>query len=154
MLDIGWTELLVIGIVALIVVGPKDLPLLFRRLGEFTGKARAMAREFSTAMDRAADESGVRDVQKNLRDVANPKKMGVDAFKSATDDLTAWDPDKAAGKSADMTAAKQAEAAAGDMKAAETPATPTGTGGDAPDAAPVGTGDDAPGPAPRDEKTA
>ncbi len=154
MLDIGWTELLVIGIVALIVVGPKDLPLLFRRLGEFTGKARAMAREFSSAMDRAADEAGVRDVQKNLRDVANPKKMGLDAFKSATDDLTAWDPDKAAGKGADKTAARQAEAAAGDMKAAETPATPTGKGADAPDAAQAQTGDEAPEPAPRDEKTA
>ena len=44
MLDLGWSELLVIGIVALIVVGPKDLPVLFRNLGRFMGKARGMAR--------------------------------------------------------------------------------------------------------------
>ena len=58
MLDLGWSELLVIGIVALIVVGPKDLPVLFRNLGRFMGKARGMAREFSRAMNDAADESG------------------------------------------------------------------------------------------------
>ena len=54
MLDIGWSELLVIGVVALIVVGPKDLPVMFRTLGRFTAKARSMAREFQRAMDDAA----------------------------------------------------------------------------------------------------
>ncbi|MDM7458992.1 MAG: Sec-independent protein translocase protein TatB, partial [Paracoccus sp. (in: a-proteobacteria)] len=44
MLDIGWTELLLIGVVALIVVGPRDLPKLFHSLGRITAKARGMAR--------------------------------------------------------------------------------------------------------------
>ena len=44
MFDLGWTELLVIGVVALIVVGPKDLPVLFRNVGRFMGKMRGMAR--------------------------------------------------------------------------------------------------------------
>ncbi len=57
MFDIGWTELLVIGIVALIVVGPKDLPLMFHALGQFTAKARGMAREFQRAMEDAAEGS-------------------------------------------------------------------------------------------------
>lgn len=87
MIDIGWSELLVIGVVALIVVGPKDLPIMFRRMGEFTGKARAMAREFTRAMDKAADEAGVKDVQKDLKNIANPKQMGLDAIKDATGDL-------------------------------------------------------------------
>ena len=56
MFDLGWTELLVIGVVALIVVGPKDLPMLFRNVGRFVGKARGMAREFSRAMEDAAAE--------------------------------------------------------------------------------------------------
>ena len=56
MFDLGWTELLVIGIVALIVIGPKDLPMMFRRVGQFVGRARSMAREFSRAMDDAADD--------------------------------------------------------------------------------------------------
>ena len=42
MFDLGWTELLVIGIVALIVVGPKDLPILFRKVGQFVGKAKGI----------------------------------------------------------------------------------------------------------------
>ncbi|NCW53489.1 MAG: twin-arginine translocase subunit TatB, partial [Rhodobacteraceae bacterium] len=57
MFDLGWTELLVIGIVALIVIGPKDLPVMFRKVGQFVGKARGMAREFSRAMDDAADQA-------------------------------------------------------------------------------------------------
>lgn len=87
MLDIGWSELLVVGVVALIVVGPKDLPILFRRMGEFTGQAKRMAREFTRAMDQAADEAGVKDIQKDLRKMANPKQMGLDAFKDATGDI-------------------------------------------------------------------
>lgn len=75
MLDIGWTELLIIGVVALIVVGPKDLPKMFRTLGEFTGKARAMAREFQRAMESAADEAGVKDVARELRDTASGRKL-------------------------------------------------------------------------------
>ncbi|MCB1361174.1 MAG: twin-arginine translocase subunit TatB [Rhodobacter sp.] len=67
MFDIGWSEMMVVGVVALIVVGPKDLPKMFHTLGEFTGKARGMAREFQRAMDAAARESGVNDVVKDLR---------------------------------------------------------------------------------------
>ena len=81
---IGGMELLVIGVVALIVVGPKDLPGMFRTLGQFTAKARGMAREFTQAMEAAADEAGVKDVSKTLRDAANPKKMGLDAVRKAT----------------------------------------------------------------------
>ncbi|MFD0978480.1 Sec-independent protein translocase protein TatB [Tropicimonas aquimaris] len=84
MLDLGWSELLVIGVVALIVVGPKDLPVMFRTLGKFTARLRAMARDFTRAMEDAADEAGVKDVAKDLRNVTNPKAMGVDALKKAT----------------------------------------------------------------------
>ncbi|MEL6681640.1 MAG: Sec-independent protein translocase protein TatB [Pseudomonadota bacterium] len=84
MFGLGWSEMLVIGIVALIVIGPKDLPGLFRSMGQFTGKARMMAREFSRAMEQAADESGVKDVQKSLKAAANPKQFGVEKIKEAT----------------------------------------------------------------------
>ncbi len=84
MFGLGWSELLVVGIVALIVIGPKDLPGLFRTVGQFTGKARMMAREFSRAMDQAADQSGVKDISKTLNAAANPKKFGADKLKEAT----------------------------------------------------------------------
>lgn len=84
MFGLGWSELLVVGIVALIVIGPKDLPGLFRTVGQWTGKARMMAREFQRAMEQAADQSGMKDVSKTLNAAANPKKFGVDKLKEAT----------------------------------------------------------------------
>lgn len=90
MLDLGWTELLVIGVVALIVVGPKDLPKMFRTLGQFTAKARNMAREFQRAMDEAADSSGVKDVARDFRKATDPQGMGLDELNK----LKNWDPMK------------------------------------------------------------
>jgi len=84
MFDLGWTELLVIGVVALIVVGPKDLPVLFRNVGRFMGKMRGMAREFSSAMSDAADESGVKGMASDLRKMSNPLDTVAQAAKSAT----------------------------------------------------------------------
>ncbi len=88
MFDIGWTELLVIGVVALIVVGPKDLPKMFKTLGQMTAKARNMAREFQRAMEDAADASGVKDVARDLRGMTDPQGMGLDELKKFKN----WDP--------------------------------------------------------------
>lgn len=75
MFDVGWSELLIIGVVALIVVGPKDLPKMFRTLGQLMGKARGMAREFTRAMEAAADDAGVKDVAKTFRDTTSGKSL-------------------------------------------------------------------------------
>jgi sec-independent protein translocase protein TatB len=102
MFDLGWTELLVVGVVALIVVGPKDLPILFRRVGQFVGKAKGMAREFSTAMNDAADESGMREMSSNLnkslKAATNPMGAAMDGVKSAAKSLTDLDPESETGK--------------------------------------------------------
>lgn len=95
MLDIGWSELLVIGVVALIVVGPKDLPEMFRTLGRMTAKARNMAREFQRAMEAAADETGVKDVAKDVQNITSPRSMGLEAVKQAAEKFEKWDPMKA-----------------------------------------------------------
>ena len=84
MFGLGWSEMVLVAIVALIVIGPKDLPGMFRTMGEFTGKARGMAREFSRAMEAAADDSGVKDISKSLKAAANPQKFGVDKIREAT----------------------------------------------------------------------
>lgn len=95
MFDIGWSELLLIGIVALIVVGPRDLPALFRALGRMTAKARGMAREFSNAMEDAARDSGLDEASKSLRDVkglTSKKGLGIDRLERAVDKFEKWDP--------------------------------------------------------------
>lgn len=97
-MDIGWSELLVIGIVALIVIGPKDLPGMFRELGRFTAKLRAMGREFSRAMEEAGRETGVKDVAEDLKKITSPKAMGLEAVKSAADKFEKWDPLKNAAR--------------------------------------------------------
>jgi sec-independent protein translocase protein TatB len=65
--DIGGTELLVIAAVALIVVGPKDLPVLLRKLGQFIGKLRGMANEFRTSFDEMARQSELDDLRKEVQ---------------------------------------------------------------------------------------
>lgn len=92
MFDIGMTELLVIGVVALIVVGPKDLPGLFRTLGRFTAKARSLGREFTRAMNDAADQSGMKDVADGLKAATNPSKFGMDKLNEAATNFEKWDP--------------------------------------------------------------
>lgn len=78
MLDIGWQELLVIGALALIVVGPKDLPSLLRSVGQWVGKVRGMARDFQRTMNDAARETEM-SAFKDLQDI---KKINpLDDFK-------------------------------------------------------------------------
>lgn len=108
MFDIGWTELLVIGVVALIVLGPKDLLVMFRTLGRFTGKARGMAREFQRAMESAADEAGVKDVARDLREATSSRNLGLDAVKDAATRFEKWEPGKPAAKAAPKGPATQA----------------------------------------------
>jgi|TARA_B100001059_G_scaffold103485_1_gene103347 sec-independent protein translocase protein TatB len=98
MFDFGLTELLLIGIVALIVVGPKDLPVLFRRVGEFVGRMKGMAREFTSAMNDAADQAGVKDVTRSIKAAANPVKTGLDKVGEATKEFTNFDPMSETGK--------------------------------------------------------
>ncbi len=92
MFEIGWSELVLIGVVALIVIGPKELPEMFRTLGRFTAKMRGLAREFSRAMDAAANESGLKDAAKDIREAANLPRGGLDAVKDAARKFEQWDP--------------------------------------------------------------
>ncbi|MEX0837982.1 MAG: Sec-independent protein translocase protein TatB [Parvibaculum sp.] len=74
MFDIGWSELLVIAAVAIIFVGPKDLPRMMRTIGQYMAKVRAMAREFQTSFEDLARETELDELRKEvtgLRDAAS-----------------------------------------------------------------------------------
>ena len=69
MFDIGWSELIVIGVVALIAIGPKELPGVLRMVGQWMGKARRMASEFQSQFQEAMREGEVADMKKQFDDV-------------------------------------------------------------------------------------
>jgi sec-independent protein translocase protein TatB len=66
MLDIGWSEMAVIMAVALIVIGPKDLPRLARTIGQWVRKGRSLAAEFQRSLDDMAREAELQDVKKEI----------------------------------------------------------------------------------------
>jgi len=68
---LGSSEILVIAVVALIVIGPKDLPRLLRTVGQYMRKIQGMAREFQNHLNEAAKEAGVEDVKKEVKGMTN-----------------------------------------------------------------------------------
>ncbi|HYM30584.1 MAG TPA: Sec-independent protein translocase protein TatB [Candidatus Cybelea sp.] len=83
MFDIAWSEMAIIAAVALVVIGPKDLPRVLKTIGQMTAKARAMAREFQNSLDELAREAELESLKKDVEqaaglDVANEIKAAVD----------------------------------------------------------------------------
>ncbi|MEM8796124.1 MAG: Sec-independent protein translocase protein TatB [Pseudomonadota bacterium] len=84
MFDLGMTEMLVIVVVAIIVVGPKDLPGMLRTIGKYVSQIRSMAREFQGQVDSALKEAELDGVTDTLRDIKNLNP--VNTIKSEVDD--------------------------------------------------------------------
>ena len=85
MLDIGWSEMAVIALIALIVIGPKDLPRVLRTVGHWTRKARGLAREFQSGVDEMIREADLEDAKKALD---SAKRMDIDKILEETVDPT------------------------------------------------------------------
>ncbi|HQZ13012.1 MAG TPA: Sec-independent protein translocase protein TatB [Devosia sp.] len=86
MLGVGWTEMLVIGIVALVVIGPKELPGLMKKLGQFTGQIRRMGQDFQRELNKTTGLDEVR----NLRSaITEPLKATTDAIRKEFNTTTA-----------------------------------------------------------------
>lgn len=68
MFDIGYSELLLIAVVALVVIGPKELPKVMRTVGEWVGRARGMARHFRSGIDTMIRESELEEMEKKWRE--------------------------------------------------------------------------------------
>jgi sec-independent protein translocase protein TatB len=81
MFDIGWSELLVIGVVALIFIGPKELPTVLRTVGQWVTKIRRMASDFQNQFHEAMREAEMADIKKQVDDLGN-----------TTTNLTNFDP--------------------------------------------------------------
>ncbi|KQT14560.1 MULTISPECIES: Sec-independent protein translocase protein TatB [Bradyrhizobium] len=69
MFDIGWSELVLVGVVALIAIGPKELPGVLRMVGQWMGKARKMAAEFQGQFQEAMREAEMADLKKSFDEV-------------------------------------------------------------------------------------
>ena len=72
MLDIAWSELLVIGVIALIVLGPKDLPKALKLFTYWTRKARGMVRDFQGHVDQMVREAELDEVKRELEKATSP----------------------------------------------------------------------------------
>ena len=125
MFDIGWSEFVLIAVVALIAIGPKELPGVLRTVGQWMGKARKMAAEFQSQFQEAMKEAEMADLKKSfdeVREAASGFRSGnimTSLHKDVTDALRIDDVDKPA--AADPPAAAASEAVAATEPLAITP---------------------------------
>ena len=126
MFDIGWSELVVIAVVALIAIGPKELPGVLRMVGQWMGKARKMAAEFQGQFQEAMREAEMADLKKSfdeVKDVAtglSPANVMTSLQKDVSDALQIGDIDKPAAIANDA----QVASAIDEPVTPTTPATP------------------------------
>ena len=118
MFDIGWSELVVIAVVALIAIGPKELPGVLRMVGQWMGKARKMAAEFQGQFQEAMREAEMADLKKSFDEV----KEAATGFTS-NNVMTSLERD--VGKALDIDGIDKPAASATETPAIEPPVTPT-----------------------------
>ena len=135
MFDIGWTEILVIATVAIVVVGPKDLPSMLRTFGRTMGQVRRMSndfkRQFDQALREAERESGLEETRKDLQamsKVADPLKDARKGLSEAMRPLSTKS-DGAAAKPKDAAKPADTATAAPEAKPAPSPKPDTATAG-------------------------
>jgi sec-independent protein translocase protein TatB len=78
MFDIGWSELVVIAVVALVVIGPKELPAVLRTFSQYLGKIRRMASEFQGQFQEAMREAEMADLKKSVDEMTDVAKGFTD----------------------------------------------------------------------------
>ena len=88
MLDIGWTEILVITVVALFVVGPKDIPKALRTVGVWIGKLKSLSREFQNTVEDAVRDSELDEVKKQIQSAKTDFTKGMTEAIDSEGDLT------------------------------------------------------------------
>lgn len=87
MFDIGWSELLVIGIVALVVIGPKELPGVVRSIAQNIAKLRRMASDFQGQFTDAMREMELHDLKKDAEKLLSDTTASLDPVKNAGEEI-------------------------------------------------------------------
>ncbi len=85
MLDIGWMEMLLVAMVALVVIGPKDLPRALRTAGQWVGKVKGVAREFQNSMDDMIRESELEEIRQDAKKLARGDLDDMTGFDNSID---------------------------------------------------------------------
>ena len=93
MLDIGWSELLLIGVVALIVVGPKELPVLLRTIGRYVGMVKRQAGEFRAQFDEAIRESEFQEFRDEMESLKSGATSSLNDVEKSIKELETAEPD-------------------------------------------------------------
>ncbi len=78
MLSIGWTEMMLVAAIALIVVGPKDLPAMLRQIGKAVGKVRRMGNEFKAELNKVAAIDEIKDIKSSISDPLSLTKQKIE----------------------------------------------------------------------------
>jgi sec-independent protein translocase protein TatB len=123
MFDIGWSELVLIGVVALIAIGPKELPGVLRMVGQWMGKARKMAAEFQGQFQEAMREAEMADLKKSFDEVKEAA-TGFNPLTSLQKDVSDALRVDALDKPAETSATTAIEPPATSSEAPTTPTTP------------------------------
>ena len=71
MLSLGWSEITIIVIIVIMIVGPKELPNIIKQLGYFSKKIKSLSREFNTTINNLAKEAEIDQVQKDIKKISN-----------------------------------------------------------------------------------
>jgi sec-independent protein translocase protein TatB len=133
MFDIGWSEFLVIAVVALIAIGPKELPGVLRMVGQWMGKARKMAAEFQGQFQEAMREAEMADLKKSFDEVKEAASgftsgnlmTSLERDVSKALDIDGIDKPATSNTDAPATSNTDAQAASTEAPAIEPPVTPT-----------------------------
>ena len=87
MFSFGWSEIALIVVVVIIVVGPKEIPNLLKQLGNFSKSLKKISREFKSSLNNLAEESDLQDVKKSITDIKNLKE-NLDPTKELKEEIS------------------------------------------------------------------
>jgi len=110
MFDIAWSEMVLIGAVALVVIGPKDLPKALRTVGQTVGRIRRMASEFQGQFNEAMREAELADLKKQVEDVGGSVSSALNNDFKPIDSIKDFEASKPEAATPDEAALKEAEA--------------------------------------------